>query len=407
MRILVLSFYFRPDLSAGSFRATPLVQALQAAAPRGAQIDVLTTWPNRYRSFSAPTTEIEQHAGVEIRRIRLPAHRSDMLGQCRAFARYAIGAYRYSRARRYDLVFATSSRLMTAALAAFISRRQGARLYLDIRDIFIDNLKEILPGPAACVVRTILAPLERWTFSRADKINLVSEGFKSYFMSRYPLGKYSWITNGIDDEFITAAAGIDPQRQPAFPLRVVYAGNIGEGQGLHAILPELAHRMRGRATFRIIGDGGRREELLRRIAEAGVSGVEVMPPVSRERLIEEYRAADVLFLHLNAYEAFVNVLPSKLFEYAAMGKPILAGVAGYAAEFVSREIANAAVFKPCDAADAESAFGRFVLRDHCRYQFLARFSRADLTAKLAADVLSVATIQPATAQPVLSKPTPP
>jgi len=31
--------------------------------------------------------------------------------------------------------------------------------------------------------------------------------------------------------------------------------------------------------------------------------------------------ADVLFLHLNAYKAFEKVLPSKIFEYAATGRP--------------------------------------------------------------------------------------
>jgi glycosyltransferase involved in cell wall biosynthesis len=112
--------------------------------------------------------------------------------------------------------------------------------------------------------------------------------------------------------------------------------------------------------------------------------------LGRDRLIEEYRAAEVLFLHLNDYKAFAQVLPSKLFEYAAMGKPILAGVTGYPAEFVSREIDHAAVFKPCDAAAAESALSTLVLKDQRRERFLARFSRAELTAKLAADVLSVA-----------------
>ena len=115
-------------------------------------------------------------------------------------------------------------------------------------------------------------------------------------------------------------------------LQVVYAGNIGEGQGLHAILPQLAQRLGGRAQFRVIGDGGRRELLLERLRQAGVHTVEVLPPMPRSALLEAYSTADILFLHLNAQAAFEKVLPSKIFEYAATGKPIWAGVAGYAAQ---------------------------------------------------------------------------
>ena len=56
------------------------------------------------------------------------------------------------------------------------------------------------------------------------------------------------------------------------------------------------------------------------------------------------------------------MLPSKLFEYAALGKPIWAGVAGFTASFVTSEITNAAVFHPCNAEDALRAFERLQLR---------------------------------------------
>ena len=72
----------------------------------------------------------------------------------------------------------------------------------------------------------------------------------------------------------------------------------------------------------------------------------LLQPVKRDELIEIYQSADVLFLHLNDFDAFKKVLPSKIFEYAATGKPIWAGVAGYAAEFITSKIENSAVFFP-------------------------------------------------------------
>lgn len=386
MRVLVLSFYYAPDLSAGSFRTTALVRALAAAAPQ-ARIDVVTALPNRYRSFDVGAPEYEVHDNVSIRRFALPAHASGMIDQSRAFAWFAAQVLRHTSGRRYDLVYATSSRLMTAALGSAVAHRVGGRLYLDVRDIFVDTIKDVLPRRVAAFAQPVFARLERWTMNRADRINLVSPGFADYFHARYPRATLSFFTNGIDDEFVDAAAPA-PRRFDGGPAAILYAGNIGEGQGLHVTVPALARALRGRARFVIIGDGGRRDAL--RDSIQGLDNVRLSPPIARSALIEAYRQADILFLHLNDYDAFRKVLPSKLFEYAAMGKPILAGVAGYAADFIRAEIDNAAVFAPCDVAGALAAFDSLVLQETPRPAFVAKYARARIMREMAKDILTVA-----------------
>ena len=46
MKILFLSYYYPPDLSAGSFRAEALISGLSKI--KNIDIDLLTTFPNRY-----------------------------------------------------------------------------------------------------------------------------------------------------------------------------------------------------------------------------------------------------------------------------------------------------------------------------------------------------------------------
>lgn len=393
MRLLVLSFYYKPDLSAGSFRTTALVQSLLELGSEQTTIEVVTTLPNRYRSFSAEAPEIEVDGRVTVHRIALPLHRSGMLDQSRAFFIFARAAYRLARRGRYDLVFATSSRLMTAALGAIVARRARARLYLDIRDIFVDTIKDVMPGRVAGLVRPVFSAVEGFAIRSASKVNLVSRGFAGYFTARYPRQRFSWFTNGIDDEFLLA--GSPPAAEGAGSrhvdriITVVYAGNIGEGQGLHAIIPPLAKELAGRVRFRIIGDGGRRLALERALQARGVDNVELLPPVPRDELIATYRDADVLFLHLNDHDAFKKVLPSKLFEYAAMGKPIWAGVAGYAASFIEEEVSNAAVFAPCDVAAAIRSFEALDLRDAVRGEFLERHGRRRISRDMARDIIDV------------------
>jgi len=386
---LVLSFYFRPDLSAGSFRSSTLVDSLLAILPSGAEIEVISTAPNRYHTFTHAVPEVEVLGAVTVRRIALPAHRSDLWGQARAFMRFARCANRLTQDAHYDLVFATSSRLMTAALGAWIARRARARLYLDIRDIFVDTIGDVFPSVAK-LLRPPLSALERWTMRRADRINLVSRGFEEYFRSRYPDRSYAWFTNGIDEEFLRTTWAPRESSEGQRSLLVVYAGNIGEGQGLHAILPQLALALGQRAHFLVIGDGGRRDLLLERLRQEGAHNVELLPPMPRAALLSAYLRADVLFLHLNAYPAFEKVLPSKIFEYAAMGKPILAGVAGYAATFIAAEVSNAAVFAPCNSSEAIQKLDGLILQDQPRKDFVARYARRAISGAMAADILRLA-----------------
>lgn len=388
-RILILSFYYRPDLSAGSFRTTALVEALLEQQSSKVKIDVITTLPNRYNSFDSQAQAQENDGQLNVRRIKLPTHHSGMLDQAKAFAHFAREASKLAKCQQYDLVYATSSRLMTAALGAWIASRANVPLYLDIRDIFVDTIKDVLPKKVALLFKQFFSVVERWTINRAVHVNLVSLGFGPYFIARYPKQSLSYFTNGIDEEFLLqAVASISSVRDACRPITVLYAGNMGEGQGLHAIIPYIAQRLGGRVSFKLIGDGGRQSQLEKTLVDAGVNNVELVAPMPREALIKEYLAADILFLHLNDYEAFKKVLPSKIFEYAALGKPIWAGVAGYAAQFLHEEVSNAAVFSPCDTEQALKAFEQLDIRDATRDAFVQKFSRKLIMRAMAADVLA-------------------
>jgi glycosyltransferase involved in cell wall biosynthesis len=389
MRLLFLSFYYSPDLCAGSFRATSLVAALRDRAPPGTSIDVVTTLPNRYHGFTRDAAETETSGSVTIRRIALPSHRSDMAGQARAYLSFARGALRCVAGKDYDVVFATSSRLMTAALGAHIAREKRSRLYLDVRDLFADTIGDVMPGVLTWPTRTFFQLVERWTMRRADRINIVSRGFEEYFGSRYPDRALSSFTNGIDDEFLDVArSSAAPTSKGGARATILYAGNIGEGQALHSVLPDLARELADCADFVVIGDGGRRRALER--AVAGIGNVELREPMDRAQLIEAYRSADVLFLHLGALPAFEKVLPSKVFEYAALGKPVLAGVAGYSARFIRDEIRNAAVFDPGDVHGAVKAYRSLTLREQPRPEFVEKYARASIARAMADDIYALA-----------------
>lgn len=392
MKLLVLSFYFPPDLCAGSFRCEALIDAIERKAPTGFEATVVTTQPNRYKGSIDAAQAHERRGIADIHRIALPEHDSGLVDQARSFTHYAREAAAIAkREGPYDAVFATSSRLMTASLGAWLSRKLGVPLYLDIRDLFAETIGDVMGPAKGRVVGPVASQIERMTFARAETINVVSPGFSDHVRRIAPRAKLRNFTNGIDDAFLTLGdmGGGDPNGHGAtgeLPT-ILYAGNIGEGQGLHRIVPQAANALEGKARFRIIGHGGRAAQL--RDGVDGVSNAELLPPVPRAALIEHYRDADILFLHLNDHPAFLKVLPSKLFEYGALGMPILAGLSGVSAQFLRDEIPWAQVFEPCDKEGLAAAFERLERpQPDAVARFKARFARATIMDDMAADILS-------------------
>lgn len=114
-----------------------------------------------------------------------------MLDQSRSFASYARGVLRLTQGQHYDLVYASSSRLMMSVLGDWVSRRKGIPLYLDIRDLFVDTIKEVLPGRITTFAMPVLSQLEKRAVRRASRVDVVSGGFVPYFKKHFP-GVQSW-----------------------------------------------------------------------------------------------------------------------------------------------------------------------------------------------------------------------
>jgi len=388
MRILVLSFYYQPDLCAGSFRCTALVEELKKYSE--CEIEIISTLPNRYSSFSVDAQKVEKEGNITIHRVELPSHKNGKIDQAMAFFTYYRKVRKIVANEKYDVVYATSSRLFTAFLGAIIANKKCLPLYLDIRDIFVDTIKDVLLPSVALLVKPVLLAVEQYTFRSAQRINLVSRGFEQYFDQRYPEPDYCFYTNGIDREFLDINTMEETDTKQPKILQVTYAGNLGEGQDLHKILPQLAKTLEGRVEFNVIGDGGQKAQLEDELTLNGVTNVKILSPVSRNELIAMYLNSHILFLHLSDSPAFKKVLPSKIFEYAAMGKPIWAGVSGYAANFLNAEVKNVAVFEPGNHEQALQLLNSLDMTLTKRESFITKYSRENIMTKMAKDLVDFA-----------------
>jgi glycosyltransferase involved in cell wall biosynthesis len=186
-------------------------------------------------------------------------------------------------------------------------------------------------------------------------------------------GKAITVPNGIStdllSEIVQRTADKVEKRRPI----VAYAGVIGYNQGLRVLLE--AARMLPDVDIVLAGDGPELPLLKRKAKELGVGNVSFRGYLDREELFELYRQSDVLIAHVRSSPTIdATMVPIKLFEYMATGRPIVYAGKGIAADLLSR-IGCAVTVTPDDPEAISTAIGE-LLRDPEQMRVLGLKGRA-------------------------------
>jgi glycosyltransferase involved in cell wall biosynthesis len=80
--------------------------------------------------------------------------------------------------------------------------------------------------------------------------------------------------------------------------------------------------------FLFIGDGAEKENLIKLKEDLQLKNVTMLPSVPKDKIQDYISIIDVALVNLKKSDTFKSVIPSKIFENAAMEKPILLGVEG-------------------------------------------------------------------------------
>jgi glycosyltransferase involved in cell wall biosynthesis len=100
-------------------------------------------------------------------------------------------------------------------------------------------------------------------------------------------------------------------------------------------------------AFLLVGDGAERPDLQRRAEARGLDNVIFTGRQPKQDIPAYLSAADACLVHLKRRDVFRSVYPSKIFEAAAMARPILLGVEG-SAEALVRRMGAGVCFQPED-----------------------------------------------------------
>ena len=182
--------------------------------------------------------------------------------------------------------------------------------------------------------------MEQLFYKSCSKIVVVTRSFKNTIVKEGHLSeKISIVFNGCNLSLYKS------QEKSAFLLSkhslkgkfvFGYAGTIGMGHNIQFII-RCAKKLEylSNVMFMIIGDGAERENVKKLILELNINNVIMLDAMPKDKISEYISIFDVALAPLKDEDAYSKVIPSKIFESAAMGKPVLLGVRGESYKMVN------------------------------------------------------------------------
>ena len=222
-----------------------------------------------------------------------------------------------------------------------IARLKRAPLLLNVADLWPDAaiaFGALRSRPAVAGARAI----ERFAYGHADRIAVPTPGLERVLRERgRPAEQIVLVPHGVDPARFPHAADGRPVRR-----RIIYCGTIGMGHAVGTLL-DAARRLEeaGRQhELLIVGDGAERAELEARAAEWGLRSVTFAGRLPREELPQVLATAEVTVATQRNLPLLADALSTKVLEYMAAARPVVAAAAGWTAEVVSE--AQAGVICP-------------------------------------------------------------
>lgn len=357
MRLLFVSNYFPPEVNAPAVR---LHEHARQWVADGHEVEVLASVPNFpeghvYGGYMNRFTR-EEHDGVGVMRVPMyVTANTGTLKRTLSYISFMLSALWFSRrvTRRPDLVVATSPQFFAAIGGYLIALSMRVPFVLEVRDLWPESIVAVGAVRRNRVIQ-LLERIELFLYQRSAHIVVVTDSFKRYIEEKgIPAGKVSVLKNGFDLETLARPLDLDKiaqiKREHDLEGKFVasYIGTIGMAHGVEVML-EAARRCKDPdAMFVVIGTGAERESLERMQRALALPNFCLVDKQSREMARHFMALSDVSVVHLRRSPLFRTVIPSKIFESMAMGKPIVLGVEGETLDIIKEARAGIA-FTPED-----------------------------------------------------------
>ena len=375
MRVLVLSDNFVPEQNAPALRT---YEHCRGWAQEGVSVTVITTAPNfptgkvqkPYRNWLYKREVLD---GIDVVRVwSFLAPNKGVVLRALDFASFALSATLAGLFEKPDVIVATSPQLLTGFAGHFLARAKRRPWVFEVRDLWPESIVAVDAMRDGLVTR-VLERMEKRLYASAERIVTVTEPMRARIAERgVPEDKLAVVPNGANLERLTPrgkCSELTERLRLAGRFVVGYVGTHGMAQGLEVVLRAAQILSGTDIHFLFVGEGARRRSLMTMAGSLGLENVTFTGGVPSAVAVDYLALSDAIVIPLRKTALFEGALPSKIFEAAAMERPIVLSANGLSAETV-RRFGAGLVAEPGNPHALAQAVRRLranpALRDNCR-----------------------------------------
>ncbi len=346
MRILFFTHYFPPE---GNAPASRTYENAKRWIQAGHDVTVITCAPNVpdgvvYEGYKNKLYQRDVVDGIDVRRVwTYIAANQGSVRRILNYLSYMVSAFLVSLfVKRPDVVIATSPQFFCGWAGVLFRWIRRVPFILEIRDIWPESIVAVGAMGNSRLIR-LLEWLELKMYAAAGHVVTVGDGYRRKLLEKGVADEdISIVMNGVNRDLFQPRAPDESLKQTWHidgKFVCGYVGTIGMACGLQVVLEaarELKQQGADDIAFMLVGDGAMRDDLERQATSDGLDNVIFTGRQPKDSMPDFLAAMDVCLVHLRKSDLFTTVMPSKIFEAGGMGKPIINGVGGFAAEFIEK-----------------------------------------------------------------------
>ena len=333
MKVLIVSFYYEPELGAAPSRITNLAKGLMAS---GVDVDVLTCLPNYpkgqiHEGYRGRYSMNEQINGINVYRYWTYATVSkNPFKRVFAMTSYAATMWSFAFKRKliksYDRVIVQSPPILVSVSAMTLFKKLfGKKVILNVSDLWPGSAVELGFVRKGSLSYRVLSRFEKYIYKNAHSVMGQSQEIVEHVETMFP-GKRTFLYRNLQP----AEKQLAETKQNAHVLKIVYAGLFGVAQDMLSLLRSINFKALG-VEMHLYGGGNQIDAILEYIKD-GDKNIWYHGYVSKQQMNEELKKYQLSIIPLAA--AIHGAVPSKIFDLLPAGIPILFSGNGEGARIV-------------------------------------------------------------------------
>ena len=301
---------------------------------RGHCLTVLCQREKRHKK----TTEFTKHRAIDVLRVRT-GNLTKVNFIEKGFSLLKIESQfinaikKYLSDRKFDLILYSTPPITFATVINYIKKRDHARTYLLLKDIFPQNAVDIGMLKPNSITHQFFLYIEKKLYKSSDWIGCMSQGNVDYLLKHNPYlvsEKIEVCPNSIRPaplHVYKENKNLKIREKYNIPQNVkllIYGGNLGKPQGIDFMLKTLTSLMyRKDFFFLIVGSGTEFTKIENYLFVNKIENVKLINLLPNEEFKEILKSADVGLIFLDERFTVPNI-PSRLTAYMELAKPVLA-----------------------------------------------------------------------------------